>query len=1346
MPNDAAEKAAGDVSEIRGLRELIDQYQCDLAMAQSLAGIGSWSFDVASGKFSLSDEYYRIAGYEPGAFDPTWENCLACVHPDDRQRVQAEDLVHSARSNPNPMLVRMLCPSGDIRFVQSRVTAITGSNGEPVRICGTIEDVTDRRHSESEIAHVLSNARCLLWQADVVLENGHFGWNTVIRNAAAASQFLPVEIPPGSDYSMGFYLAKLLDDSEGMRQMSEDALLGGQSGYQQEYRLRLADGDVRWIFEDVSIELLATGHWRLVGVCTDVTESKKAREEILQLLESARCLLWQATVVETDGRFEWNLAFRNPEAAQQFLPVVIPEGGTYTQGFFAARLPEYRDEVRLQSRTALRLGHSGYRQEFPVRDATGQLRWLSEDVNIEPLEPGRWRLTGVCTDITDQKESQEETAQILASAHCLLWQAEVTEDEGEMHWNLAFRNPEAAQQFLPVEVPEGGTYTDGFYGARPSEYDDVCNSLSEHALRHGESRYCQEFPVRSAVGDLRWLSEDVHIEPRGSGKWRLTGVCTDITERKLVEDSMLQIQASARCLLWEANVEDSDGHHLWTLEILNPEAAQQLLTLDILPGETYTEAFYSAKMPEDLARLDATGKNALLQGLDSYQQDYPIRVASGEIRWLDESVSIEKEGEGRWRLTGVCVDVTERRLAEEALRRSEAKYQRIVSNVPGVVGQLLQHPDGSLDVTYINAACIEMFGRRPEEYMQDPGLILETIHPDHRQSFIDGIAAAAKTLAPWKWEGKCVLPCGQVNWIETTFLAELQSDLNILWDFLSTDVTPRKEVEDIMRQVQAELQDRVHDRTRDLRHANVALQEEIAERKLAEKELKASETRYRAIVEDQTEMICRFLPDGTLTFVNEAHCRYYGAKAEDLLGRSFIDRLSPEDASRVQAHLASLGPDNPVDSYEMQSRSRDGGVRWQHWTNRYIWDEEGEFLCFQSVGRDITARKQSQEALLLAKEEAERANLAKSEFLSRMSHELRTPLNAILGFGQFLDRDELTALQKESVGHILKGGSHLLGLINEILDLARVEAGRTEVSIEPVSVLEVVQESCDLVRSLGTEKQVVIRFDRDQLEPHYALADLQRLKQVMINLLSNGVKYNRRGGTVEIRCSRQANDLRIEVCDTGIGIAADDLPKLFRPFERLTGSSAVEGTGLGLALSKRLMVLMGGTLEAQSQVEVGTILSIALPVANPPERAPLSHSEEQTAALLPSVNQRKRTVLCIEDNPSNLRLVEVILGSRVGVELLPAIQGSIGLDLARRFKPDLILLDINLPDISGREVLQLLRQEEVTREIPVVVVSADATPLRMERLLSGGADAYLTKPLDATEFLKVVDKFLKLNE
>ncbi|HEY4333615.1 MAG TPA: ATP-binding protein, partial [Ilumatobacteraceae bacterium] len=387
----------------------------------------------------------------------------------------------------------------------------------------------------------------------------------------------------------------------------------------------------------------------------------------------------------------------------------------------------------------------------------------------------------------------------------------------------------------------------------------------------------------------------------------------------------------------------------------------------------------------------------------------------------------------------------------------------------------------------------------------------------------------------------------------------------------------------------------------------------------------------------------------------------------------------------------------------------------------------------------------------LARQEAEAASHAKSEFLSRMSHELRTPLNGVLGFAQLMQMDQLTEGQQDSLSQILKGGWHLLGLINEVLDITKIETGNTSLSPEPVLACKVIEESVDLIRSLAD--QIGIHLITDSLPgcDVHIYADRQRVKQILLNLLSNAVKYNRAGGSVAINCKTVDEQLLINVVDTGPGIHEESLSLLFVPFERLGAEHGdVEGTGIGLALSQRLADAMSGTLTVDTAIGRGSTFTLTLPIVEGPverfERLGVVYVPERGSmdgdAESDLDDSPKHKVLYIEDNMSNLRLVRRLLEFRDDVEIVAAMQGRLGLELARQHKPTVVLLDLHLPDTDGAEVLRKLKNDPVTQHIPVIIVSADATPGQVSRLRHQGAHAYLTKPLDVPELMRVLSDVL----
>ncbi|MGH2840270.1 MAG: PAS domain-containing hybrid sensor histidine kinase/response regulator [Solirubrobacteraceae bacterium] len=480
--------------------------------------------------------------------------------------------------------------------------------------------------------------------------------------------------------------------------------------------------------------------------------------------------------------------------------------------------------------------------------------------------------------------------------------------------------------------------------------------------------------------------------------------------------------------------------------------------------------------------------------------------------------------------------------------------------------------------------------------------------------------------------------------------------------------------------------------------------------------------------------------DGSFTRLNPAWQRALGYTEEELCARPFTDFVHPDDRERTDAEMAKLVTSGE-DTIGFRNRylASDGSVRHLEWNSRAIADEQMVY----AVARDITDRAQAEAVAAAAKAEAERANHSKSEFLSRMSHELRTPLNSILGFGQLLQMEELDTRQRESVDQILRAGRHLLELINDVLDISRIEAGTLNISLEPVDVVSVLRDVLGLVGPLAADHKIELIADLEDAGHPYALADRHRLRQVLLNLLSNAVKYNREGGNVRVSVEAVGERIRITVRDSGMGISEARFAGLFRPFDRLGAEqTAIEGTGLGLVLSKRLVEAMGGSIGVASEAGVGSTFSVDLDGAESPMSEEALDAVRAAGHTVPP-DVGSATLLYVEDNLANLKLIEHIFAEQPGLTLLSAMHGGLGLELARMHRPDLILLDLHLPDMTGDDVLARLREDPATGAIPVIVLSADATDGRIARLLQTGATAYLTKPLDVEQFLATVGDALE---
>jgi PAS domain S-box-containing protein len=526
-----------------------------------------------------------------------------------------------------------------------------------------------------------------------------------------------------------------------------------------------------------------------------------------------------------------------------------------------------------------------------------------------------------------------------------------------------------------------------------------------------------------------------------------------------------------------------------------------------------------------------------------------------------------------------------------------------------------------------------------------------------------------------------------------------------------------------------------------------------AEQTLLDQRLRDQQFYTRSLIESNIDAIMTTDPSGIITDVNKQMMALTGCQRDELIGAAFKDYFT--DPERAEASIKLVLSEKKVTNYELTVRARDGKETVVSYNATTFYDRDRTLQGVFASARDITERnrldqvlKEKNAELESAKSLAEKANLAKSDFLSSMSHELRTPLNAILGFAQLLEvgNPPPTAAQILRLQQIIKAGWYLLDLINEILDLAVIESGKLSLSREAVSLIEVIQECQSMVEPQAQQRGITLSFL--PFDHHwFANADRTRVKQVLINLMSNAIKYNREHGTVEVECTESSPErIRISIKDSGAGLTPEKLVQLFQPFNRLgQETGAEEGTGIGLVVTKQLIELMGGAIGVKSTVDVGSEFWIDLIKDVTPQLA-AGHTPAAELAPQSQGNPAVRTLLYVEDNPANLMLVEQIIENQPHIRMLSARDGYHGIALARAHLPDVILMDINLPGISGVQALKLLRQDLTLAHIPVIALSANAMFRDIEKGLSAGFFRYLTKPIKINEFISALDDALEFSE
>lgn len=701
-------------------------------------------------------------------------------------------------------------------------------------------------------------------------------------------------------------------------------------------------------------------------------------------------------------------------------------------------------------------------------------------------------------------------------------------------------------------------------------------------------------------------------------------------------------------------------------------------------------------------------------------------------------------------------DITVRLQTQKALIESEQRYAALAKAAP--VGIFRNDLQGNC--LYGNDRCFEMIGIPQAEAMGTGWT--KTLHPQDYDRVLVAWLDFIQQNIPFDCEYRFLRSDNSVIWVFGQAVAEKDPDGHVIgYVGTLTDISERKQVEEILQNYNNTLEIEVAERTAEWVQTNLRLEAEIICRQQIELALRQSEARYLGIIEDQSELIIRYVPNGILTFVNQAYCRFFKVKRSQIIGHDYSPIVFEEDQEYVEKQVNSINRDNPVITIENRVIV-EGEVRWTQWINRGIFNENGQIIEYQAVGRDISARKQAEVLLAEAKEVAEAANHAKSVFLANMSHELRTPLNVILGFSRLMNHDaNLSKEQQENLNIIGRSGEHLLSLINQVLALSKIEAGKERFNESNFDLYYLLILLEDMFSLKAKDKGLQLIFEREAKVPQYIRTDEAKLRQVLINLLNNAIKFTP-VGRVSLKASMENTHLILEVSDTGVGINPEEFDQLFKPFMQTSSSQKVqEGTGLGLVISCQFIQLMGGKITVTSQgvkftpgenkfhltafdeSPQETTFKINIPVGicqeteieKPPQ-------ERRVIGLAP--NQPEYRMLVVDDHNYSRKLLVKILAN-LGFQVKEASNGAEAIEIWQGYEPHLIWMDMRMPVMNGYEATQQIKATTQGQATAIIAITASALEEEKAIILSAGCDDFVRKPFQEHIIFDIMAKHLGID-
>lgn len=1070
---------------------------------------------------------------------------------------------------------------------------------------------------------------------------------------------------------------------------------------------------------------------RITGSIRDISERKNAEKEIYKFRTIAEQANYGVVLSSLDGIFQYVNATYAKMLGWEMDDLL---GKNLSDIHSKAQLTRVEEIIELMKTQG---GFVSEELNLSRKDGSTLPVLMSSKVIFSANNEPQF-ISATVIDITDIKKTQDA----LRSSETNLSYAQEISKLGSWELDLETNNFFWSDNYYRLVglAPQCEGITNNYFFDHVFSEDCILLEEMLEEIKKTRKPATRDIRFKMPDGSMKWFQDFVVPSFTEDNITGIYGVILDVTERKIIQDELLDSEESLSYAQQIAKM--GNWEHNFKTNLLTGSANYYRM-LGLEPFDKSVDLFdhFSHLVhPDD--------KIHLLNIRDSAFIDHDVEVINmrmlmpdGQLHWFQNHIVPMLEGKELIGIRGVNVDITEQKLKDDLINKLSLAVEQspiliVITDLQGII-------------EYVNPVFTSVTGYAADEVIGKNTRFLKSGKTD--KTVYEDLWATITADKEWHGEWINKKKTGEFYW-ENVSITPLHDETGFVTNYVAVkqDVSQRKKIEQEIHELNENLEIKIQQRTDQLAKTNTDLLRAIEERQRLDDALVASEQSYQTVVENVNEVIFQTDINGLWLFLNKSWEKVTGFSVEESLGVFFINYVHPDDRQSNRTLFDSLMNREKDDCrYEIRYLTKDGGFRWIEVFVRLGVNDKDELTGTYGTLQDITERKNANQIVLQAKEEAEQANLAKSEFLSRMSHELRTPMNSILGFAQLLEMGELQPIQEKGVSHIMTSGKHLLSLINDVLDISRIEAGRLSISIEPIKINEILEEMLDVIRPLATKKQIKLELIISANEQLYVNFDRQSLKQILLNLLNNAIKYNKPLGSIVLKTQVMPMNedgkgfIRISMTDSGVGISAENIPKLFTPFERIgADKSDIEGSGLGLAVVKKLIDAMDSSLGVESVVGEGSTFWIDLPkVENRLEK--LQKSEHLTGSDDESY-LKKGTILYIEDNVSNIELIEQILSiKRPEIKLISEIKGKQAVSLAVDYQPDLILLDLNLPDIHGSEVLRLILANELTKNIPVVIVSADAMHDQVEKLVKAGAKMFLTKPIDVILLLNTIDTYLE---